>query len=135
MSNRTPALRTLGVAGAIVMLALLVGWNTPTDHVVSNDDAGITADAAKAKALFKKYECASCHAVKAAGIAKTGEDDPDDEIKPPDLSKFGAKGISAKKTLKYLKKKTKLDGRKHKKKFKGDDADGQAMAEWLVTLK
>jgi hypothetical protein len=37
--------------------------------------------------------------------------------------------------VKFLKKIEKLEGRKHKKKFKGSDEDLQAISDWLGTLK
>ena len=80
--------------------------------------------------LFDDNGCNKCHSVSSKGIKAT---------KPPkegevDLSGVGlehdAKWISG-----YLLKKEEKDGKKHKKKFTGEDAELEALSKWLASLK
>lgn len=121
------------IVAALMALALYGFTSEPPAEPVG-DDGVVMVDAAKAKTLFKKYKCSECHSITKAGIKKTGEDDPEDEVKPPDLSKGSKLKAAPEKLVKYLKKKTKLHDRKHKKKFKGDDADALIIVEWLKSL-
>jgi cytochrome c len=92
------------------------------------------ASAEDGKALFTSAKCNSCHSVSAQGIeAKKSAEEGEDEV--PDLSKFGAKGVDSAKLKAFLLKEDKLDGKKHKKKFKGEDADLDKLVQWLGTLK
>ncbi|VAX16575.1 hypothetical protein MNBD_NITROSPINAE02-2150 [hydrothermal vent metagenome] len=93
------------------------------------------------KTIFLEYECASCHAVSAYGIsiAKSEEEEEDDDygeeeaIEPPDLSNVGSK-LDKKFLSKFLRKKVAIDGRKHKKRFKGTKQERKELVIWLSTL-
>lgn len=98
------------------------------------------------KQVFLKKECNECHVVSAAGIeklpAKEGgakeedeEAEEEDDSEPPDLSGVG-KEHDAKWLTGYLQKKVKNDeGKKHRKRFKGSDAELQALVAFLGTLQ
>ena len=90
--------------------------------------------AADGKSIFTSNKCTECHAIKSQGVARTGELEPD-EKEPPDLSKTGTKGHTAAVLTQFLLKKDKIDGKKHKKKFKGDEATLKTLVDWLLTLK
>ena len=94
--------------------------------------------------LFKKYKCIECHTVAVAGIGEKvapgkteSEEDNEEEgeaLEPPDLSKVGDK-YDAKWISSYLRKKNSIEGRKHKKRFKGKKEERQTLSIWLESLK
>ena len=93
--------------------------------------------------IFKKYGCIECHSISALGIGTSGdsvktnadgEDDESEAIEPPDLSDVGSR-YDAKWISGYLRKKKTIDGRKHKKRFKGKAEERQALSIWLASLK
>lgn len=80
------------------------------------------ATAPSAEALFKEHRCVKCHS--APGI-EGGKSDLTGVGKKHDAAWF----------RKYLEKEIDLDGKKHKRKFKGDDGHLKILAEWLASLK
>lgn len=80
------------------------------------------------KTLFVASNCNSCHSIAAQGIRKTGESDA------PDLSGCGLRH-NADWIVKYLNKQVDIDGKKHKKKWKGTSGDLATVAGWLSGLK
>lgn len=90
-----------------------------------------TAADMEGKALFvDTHKCNMCHAVPAAEIeAKTTSE----KMKGGDLggkieAEFAA--LAA-----YLRKEGELDGKSHKKPFKGTDEELQAIIDWLGSLE
>ncbi len=83
------------------------------------------------KKLFKENKCALCHSVSTVGIEaekKTGKMVGGDLV---DLGeKYEAGFISA-----YIRKEAELDGKAHKKPFKGTDEELQAIVDWLLEQK
>ena len=110
--------------------------------------AAAASAAEDGKQIFLKKECNECHTVKAAGIEKLpakeggakgdeeeGEEAGEEETKPPDLSGVG-KEHDHDWIAKWLQKKVANDkGKKHRKRFKGSDAELDALASFLATLK
>lgn len=93
--------------------------------------------------IFKKYGCTECHSVIALeiGTSKSIENEEDEEndeegeaIEPPDLSNVGSK-YDAKWISGYLRKKNDIEGRKHKKRFKGSKEERRILSIWLESLK
>ncbi len=91
--------------------------------------------------IFTENKCTQCHAIAALKILKVESDEkeaPEDEggkkIDPPDLGDAGKEHDAAFIT-KWLMKEEKIDGHKHKKKFKGSEEDLKVLADWLGTLK
>ncbi len=83
------------------------------------------------KLFAETHKCSMCHGVAAAGIeAKTKSE----KMKGPDLS-----GYTSDKELSeiadYVRKQTELDGKSHKKEFKGSDEELQAILDWLGSLE
>ena len=81
-------------------------------------------------ALFEAAKCVKCHSVESQNIATTSK--KPDEVK--DLSTSGANFDEAQLTA-YLKKEAEYDGKMHKYKFKGEDADLAKLVTWLLTLR
>ena len=90
-----------------------------------------TADELDGKALFTDtHKCNMCHAVPAADIeAKTTSD----KMKGGDLG--GKVEVELAKMAAYLRKEADLDGKSHKKPFKGTDEELQAIIDWLGSLE
>jgi hypothetical protein len=94
--------------------------------------SGGAAFAADAKELFVSSKCMRCHSIEAQGVAAKPKAGEEDEVK--DLSKVGNEH-TADWIAKFLRKQADLDGKKHKQKFRGTDADLQTLANWLASLK
>lgn len=107
MRTRTALLALLAAAAAITL-------------------AAAPAEAADGKAVFLAEKCNLCHAVSSAGIEATTKSEA---MKGPDLSTTGPHDAAA--LAKYLKQEEAVDGKKHKKGFKGTDEDLQALIAWL----
>lgn len=90
--------------------------------------AATPALAADGAQVFQDLKCNTCHAVPAAGIeAKLSK------VPGGNLPKEGASHDAAWYTG-FLKKEIQLDGKDHKKSFKGSDEELQAVVDWLVGL-
>jgi hypothetical protein len=106
------------------------------------------ARAEDGKQVFLRHECNECHAVEVLGIAKLPPDEDADEAEeeeglgedeeeeePPDLSGVG-KEHPRDWFGKWLQKKVANDeGKKHRKRFKGSDADLEAIVGFLASLQ
>lgn len=95
----------------------------------------------KGQALFVKHRCAACHSVKAVGVEKKvfeGDEEAAEaaksKSKPPDLSGVGLEHNAAW-FARWLQKKEMKDGKPHKKKFRGTEAELKTLSEWIATLK
>lgn len=93
------------------------------------------------QALFLKYRCKACHTISALGIEKKSEPAEEGEKpeagakkKPPDLSGVGLEH-KADWLERWLLKKEMKEGKTHRKKFRGTDAEAKTLALWLETLK
>ena len=91
--------------------------------------------------IFLDYGCAECHTISSLGIVRPESDeeidegiDGDQEIAPPDLSTVGTK-YDAEWISTYLRKKADIEGRKHKKRFKGKKEERLILSNWLSELK
>ena len=91
-----------------------------------------TAFAADAKELFAAGKCVKCHSVDSQGIAAKPKAGEEDEVH--DLSKVGSER-TADWIQKFLRKEEAIEGKKHKLKYRGSDADLQTLATWLASLK
>jgi cytochrome c2 len=92
---------------------------------------------ADGKSAFADAKCTKCHAVTAAGVDKVKEK----ASKGPDLSDVGAEHDAAW-IAKWMNKEVDAPSVydankkvKHKKGFKGSEADLKAISEWLATQK
>ncbi len=133
-------LRPLASVGLILAAAATAGLLALSSSAIAATapTAPTAPTAADGKALFLSFECNECHAVKSHGI------EPLEELKDPkDLSKVGAERdrdwIVGWLTRKITKTKKRADGQEktiqHKKKWKGTDAERDAIISWLLTLK
>lgn len=92
------------------------------------------ASAADGKELIKEQKCITCHSVKNLGIEKTKKS------RGPDLSGVGLEHDAAWITKWLLKEQDKKSAYgdkqvKHKKKWKGSEADLKTVAEFLAAQK
>ena len=102
------------------------------------------ADVPAGQKLFLDNKCTQCHGIDALKISKAKADKEEEEeaseggkkVDPPDLSDVGKdKDHDAAWFSKWLMKEEKIEGRKHKKKFKGTPEELKTVSEWLTTLK
>lgn len=98
--------------------------------------------------IFKQYKCVKCHTFKKYGITKVvkeeaDEDEDEEELgedeKPPDLTeKRSAKFLKAAGgdpkgfVKKFLHQETRIGTKKHKKRFKGSEADLNTIIECVL---
>ena len=83
------------------------------------------------QALFIANKCNMCHSVPAVGIeAKVKVE----TMKGPDITKAAAR-FEPDDLAKYIRKQAQLEGKDHKKEFKGSDEELAAMIAWLQQLK
>ena len=134
---------------SMVLTLILIG------SVATNSFATDDADVKKAVALFEKQKCNKCHTLKAPGVnvavlpkAKDADDEEEAEAdgkenKAPELPKLSKDALNpdpavAKSTEEYLKgflqKKIKHEGKKHKKLFKGSDAELTQLVQFIINL-
>lgn len=90
----------------------------------------LAQDEPAGKKLFLGQKCETCHAVGGAGIAATTKAE---KLKGPDLSGFVPKDPAALEA--FLRMKGDLAGKKHKKEFKGSEAELKAILDWLKEQK
>ncbi len=89
------------------------------------------AAALDGKALFTDvHKCNMCHAVPAADIAAKTKSE---KMKGADLG--GKIEGELAEIAAYVRKKGELDGKTHKKPFKGTDEELQAIVDWLGSLE
>lgn len=126
-------MRTLWLCFALVLAVAFVGVQ-----------AGFAADSIPAgQKIFLDSKCNSCHSLKAAKIEKKQTETAEAEEaapsgtpakKPPDLSGVGLKHTAAWMEG-WLMKKELMDGKKHKKMFRGSPGDLKTLTTWLSTMK
>jgi len=109
---------------ASTMVGLSLLWAIP-----SGPGAALAADA---KELFVASKCMKCHSIESQGVAAKPKAGEEDEVH--DLSKVGAER-TADWIQKFLRKQADIEGKKHKLKFRGSDADLETLATWLASLK
>lgn len=117
----------VGVVG-IIACALVAS------PVYSKDDP-------KAVSIFKENKCNECHAWTSQGIGKPAKAAEPEEgegagKEAPDVSKLSqevSKSANVSEFLKdFLKKKTELNKKKHRKRFKGSDEELDEMVKFIV---
>ncbi len=95
--------------------------------------SGLTATSTAAVDGRDAYDaagCAMCHSVGAVEIVAKVKMAA---MKGPDLSGYKADDFA--KVASYLRKESKVEGKAHKKEFKGSDEELQAIIDWLGTLE
>lgn len=113
--------------------------------VIAGRTFAVEQDQSPGAQIYIKYKCQSCHSVQSKGIgapakAKAEEeddgwDDDDDDAGSPDLSGAGISRDSEWLHLWLRKKVSTEKGKKHMKRFKGNDEERQVLVDWLLTLK
>jgi mono/diheme cytochrome c family protein len=82
--------------------------------------------------LFRDKKCTKCHTVESHEIAATSDKDPSEIT---DLSNAGNDFESADAIKAYMLRETEFKGKKHKTKFRGEDSELEAIANWILSLK
>jgi len=89
----------------------------------------MTLVAGDGKDMFVEKRCTRCHSIESQGVEYTGSKEAHD------LSEAGKAGLDKAAMKTYLMKESEHNGKKHKLKFKGEDAELEALVDWLLTLK
>lgn len=114
--------RTLGIGAACVAGALLMLATAVTTGAAEGKMDG--------KEQFMSGGCNTCHAVASADIAaKTTSE----KMFGGDLGGYETDDLEA--LAQYVRKQTEMDGKSHKKEFKGTDEELQAIVDWLGSLE
>jgi cytochrome c2 len=125
----TTALRTvvplLG-AGVLVLAALAVGTVSPAIA-----GGGGATEPPAGQRVFLAQQCNFCHAVSTRGIESKAKSKA---LAGPDLAGL-AERREVPKLGPYLQQQAALDGKKHKKGFKGSDEELQTLLDWLGGLE
>lgn len=128
-------LKTLAYSLLVLPLLVLPG----TAH--AEEEAAKEA-VAKPKELdiVLEQKCNKCHAVSAFGV-EAKKDDSDEAEEEEDGEERKAGDLSRIEDLKdadfynkYLAKKERIEGKKHKKRFKGTDEERKALVDWLISI-
>lgn len=106
---------------ATMLLALAALWWLPA--------TATAADSSDTKEIFLAQKCNLCHEVSTEGIARKSE-----KVKGPDLSDIGARR-DAEWIERFLLRKELVEGKEHKKEFKGTKKELAALVKWLVEHK
>ena len=83
------------------------------------------------KTIFVGNKCNMCHSVPSAGIEAKVKSE---KMKGPDMTAAAAR-LDPEQLAKYLRKQEQLDGKDHKKEYKGNDEELKALIAWLQSLK
>jgi hypothetical protein len=108
------------LALAFVALVAVLVMGAP---VTAADDAGQKA--------YMDQGCDKCHGIAEAGIEAKIKSE---KMQGPDLGELSAEKDAAW-VKQYLKKEVQIDGKDHKAKWDGSDAELDAIANWLVSMK
>ncbi len=93
-----------------------------------NATMAVQAEDYDGKAIFLKYKCNMCHAVSSSSIkAQTMSD----KMSGSDLSGYRTDGLDLYEIVAYLNKERDIDGKTHKKTFKGTYEELQTILDWL----
>ena len=110
--------------GLAVALLLAVAFIAPPSIVNA-------AEELDGKAILVDNKCNMCHSVPSAGIEAKVKSE---KMKGPDMTAAAAR-LDPEQLAKYLRKQEQLDGKDHKKEYKGSDEDLQTLIAWLQSLK
>ena len=91
--------------------------------VAAEEDAGLDG-----KKIFMAEKCNLCHSVSSADIEATTKSE---KVRGPDLTGVAERHESDF-IVDYLRQDVELDGKKHKKAFKGSDEEIGALIDWLL---
>ncbi len=92
---------------------------------------GETTGELDGKAIFLASKCNMCHSVPSVGIEAKVKSE---KMKGPDISNATAR-FDADQLAKYMRKQLPLEGKDHKKEFKGTDEELEAIVGWLQQQK
>lgn len=115
-------------AGTLALPFVLAAATPVASH---GSDMSSDSSAPHGKDLFVAMKCNLCHSIETQEITAKAKSE---KMRGPDLSNIGnekkAEWITG-----WLQKKEEIDGKTHKGKFEGTDAQLKELVNWLVTLK
>lgn len=117
--------RTVVVSAVLLVSGLLIAAAPAARRQAAEPSASGAAD--RGREVFTRKNCSHCHALAAAGIARSGADE---KMFGPDLSGVGLR-FEAGALAAYLRRGDRVNGRRHWKSFWGEEADLVALAAWL----
>jgi len=120
---RGPTLLTLTLVLPLLLVALTLSG--PVYAGLAAADGGAAGDG---KAIFLAEKCNTCHGVAAAGIEAKVKSE---KMRGPDLDESVIGEVDRAELVAFVKGEGEIDGKKHKKPFKGSDEELAAMLDWL----
>lgn len=108
--------------------ALFVGTLALAPFMVSGD---AVAEGTAGQDLFLAQKCNMCHAVSTVGIEAKMKSPA---MMGPDLKGVGQR-LDAETVAKYMRKETQIEGKDHKKEWKGTPEELEALIAWLNEQK
>ncbi|MCP3960699.1 MAG: cytochrome c [bacterium] len=116
---------------ATIALAVVFAASIISPSTVAEEAAEMAAGELDGKALFTDtHKCNMCHAVPVAEIAAKTKNE---KMKGADLG--GKVEGELAEIAAYVRKEADIDGKTHKKPFKGTDEELQAIIDWLGSLE
>jgi len=113
----------------LAMLAILLALAIFFPSLSSAE--GETTGELDGKTIFLASKCNMCHSVPEVGIEAKVKSE---KMKGPDLTKTAAR-FEADELGKFVRKQAQLEGKDHKKEFKGSDEELAVLVTWLRQLK
>jgi len=113
------------LVGMTLAATLVLGMASGVQSVAGEEGA-----ADDGQAIFLAQKCNMCHGVPAASIEAKAKVE---KLKGPDLPT--ATPREAEWVAQFLRKQVQLDGKDHKKEYKGTDEELQTMLDWLAQQK
>jgi hypothetical protein len=93
------------------------------------------ASAPDGRQTFVDMKCNTCHTVESLGIEVLPDEEEDEEEQQiTDLSTVGDRRDTDW-IQRFLKREERIDGQRHRRRFRGSDAELEALATWLSSLK
>ncbi|HMB54152.1 MAG TPA: c-type cytochrome [Thermoanaerobaculia bacterium] len=123
---RGPALLALTLVLPLVLVALTVSG--PVYAGLAAADSGGSMDG---KAIFLAEKCNTCHGVAAAGIEAKVKSE---KMRGPDLDETLGEHDRGE-LVAFVRGEAEMDGKEHKKPFKGSDEELQVLVDWLLEQK
>lgn len=124
---RRSALLALALPLTLLLLALALPSPGGMRSAASAAEGG-----ADGKAIFLAEKCNTCHGVAAAGIEAKLKSE---KLRGPDLDETSVADHDRAPLVAFLRGKGELDGKEHKKPFKGSDEELAALIDWLLEQK
>ncbi len=121
---RKIALAMLALATPLFLAAVTVSGS-------AYSGSALAAPALDGQQIFLDARCNMCHSVSTAGIEATVKSEA---MRGPDLATVGT-SVDAATLTSFLRQEAEIGGARHKKAFKGGDAEMKALVAWIQAQK